>query len=116
MKRKNLAERKRNRRKNKKTLRTIKILLLIFVTFLVVLLLIDFGVINSVKKIFTKKKPIVIEGQCYSFMNTILYQINSEDDCKKECSDRCWVQKEDYDSSKFIYTPGACNLCNCYCS
>lgn len=89
--------------------------MIIFILLLIVLLLLEFGFIKTAKKIFAKKKPIVIEGQCYSFMNTILYQINNEADCQKRCSNRCWVQKEDYKNSKFVYTPGSCNLCDCYC-
>ncbi len=110
-------QRKQERKKgNNLLLNVIKILLVIFLFTLIVLIIVDFNIVSSVRKIFEKPKPIVIQGECYSFMNTVLYQINSEDDCQKLCSDRCWVNKQNYQSSDFVLTPGSCNLCDCYCN
>lgn len=102
-------------RKNNPSLKVLKILIVVFLFALLVLVIIDLGVVQSVQKLVTKPKPIVIQGECYAFMNTVIYQINSDADCQKFCSDRCWVDKENYKSSQFVLTPGSCNLCDCYC-
>lgn len=110
-----IKKRQKRKNTNKLELKIVVISLSVFFIVLVILLLLDFGAFKSLKNIFHKQKPIVIKGECYSLFNTVLYEINSNADCQKQCSNECWVRGENYKNSKFILTPNSCNLCDCYC-
>ena len=109
---------KKRREKNQRNDKLTKIVLLVLCVFtlaLLIMILINFGAFKLVQSALVPQKPIVIYGQCYAMFNTIIYQINNEEDCKKQCTDNCWVLKESYRSSQFVLTNNSCNICNCYC-
>ncbi len=103
----------KKRRQVNAELKLILVLLGVFILALLVLLSIDFGG-TIIHKVFGKPELITIQGECYAAFNSVIYQITSEDDCMKQCSDECWVRKMDYKGSQFVPT-STCNLCDCYC-
>lgn len=105
-------------RKKREKRRLVKILMIVLIILIVLtcfLLAIRFDFFGNILDSTKKPMKIEIPGECYLIMGNIFYNINNEDDCKKECDNECWVRKKEYVNSEFIEDQQNCNLCNCYC-
>ncbi len=110
-----MSKKKKKRKSRKNLLRILVAILIFFVMLMFVLLIFRFDLFGKIVEGTKAQMKIDIRGECYVIMDNLFYNINNEDDCRKECNNECWVREKEYFNSTFIHTPDACNICECYC-
>jgi hypothetical protein len=103
------------KRKKSKTIKIMMIFLIFLVIAFVIILLLDFGALDSFVKMFKEPKKYNVNDKCSLIMNNILHQIKNTDDCKIRCKDECNLRTLEYYSSDFEAMNNSCNTCECYC-
>jgi hypothetical protein len=85
-----------------------------FFGILLIILFIQYSVLNPVYNIFKKPKMFVINDPCSLIFNQVVHKIKNDGDCKINCKNEIQLKEVIFYKSEFIEKNNSCNTCNCY--
>jgi len=110
-----MGKKKKKSIRGRKLVRILISLLVLMVVLLGVVVAWRYDFLGIIDSSIEDPIEILIEGECHIVMENVFYTIKTDDDCKKECRNDCWVRKLDYSNHEFREVENTCNFCDCFC-
>lgn len=95
----------------------LQIILYAILTILIIVLLIEYRIIENPKELFNKEKlEIVSDDLCSIIGGKIIHTIKDEESCQNKCIVECESSRLKLMEYTFKSEINNCNKCNCYCT